>query len=640
MSRPANPTVPSSPRHRVNPIAAILCLLHLCPAATSTSEPALVPVGAMWRYRLNQIGTPPPPPEWIQPDFDDSEWAEGRAGFGTNLGDEVTVLAGTNMVSACFRTRFNLDNPSTIRWLLLRIDFHSGYVAWINGREVARRGPLTDPPSWDETVPFRPRPATEEVDLSPFRDVLRAGTNILAVQIHGYLRPAPALAFNAELRAHFSRGPYIQQVGPHSAHILWRTIVPTTARVEYGIRPDPDQTLETTHLTRQHHIILSNLPPATEIYYRIRIRNEDGEAVSPTASFRTAPETGPVRFAVLGDSGSGTLPQLQVASCLATAQVDLVLHTGDLLYPAFTHALADLRLMSVYETLMRRVPWYPTPGNHDLYGPDLLQPYFDTFALPTNSATGTSHFYSFDFGHVHFVSLFIPTLAPFRNQQPYQIGPDSPQLQWLADDLARTDRPWRIVFFHSPIFHSGGHRYDDYNYNGIQDRLELQAWLLPILTRHGVQAVFSGHDHSYERLAPIRGLHAFVSGGGGYMLYGLTERDPLSQVFQARFHHLECEVNAETLLVRARDRFGIVFDTVTIPRVSPPTLFWLPGPSAPLRLAWNSAPGENYQIQAAPTPTGPWQSLQTIRADDYETTWPVPLNSQEQAGFYRLLWMR
>ena len=83
-----------------------------------------------------------------------------------------------------------------------------------------------------------------------------------------------------------------------------------------------------------------------------------------------------MRFAVVGDSESGTLTQLQVASCLATAAVDLVLHTGDLGYPALSAALADLRCLGVYAPMMRRGAWYPTLGHHELYGPEKLAPYW------------------------------------------------------------------------------------------------------------------------------------------------------------------------------------------------------------------------------------------------------------------------
>ncbi|MCX7867808.1 metallophosphoesterase [Limisphaera sp. VF-2] len=610
-------------------------------ARSPVVDPVLVPVGGVWRFWVNRMGDSGPPERWMAADFDDSAWPAGPSGFGTGLGDEATVLPGTNLVSACFRTRFVLDDPAAVRWLLLRLDYHSGFVAWLNGREVARRGPVSEPPAWDELVPFRGRHATEEWDLTEARTTLVAGTNVLAIQVHAYMQPAPALALVAELRANFSRGPYVQQVEPHRAHLLWRTVVPATAVVEYGPGPDMPWRVEQPELQMAHRIWLTNLPAGAECFYRVRVRAGNDEAVSPTASFRTAPLSGPVRFAVVGDTGSGALPQLQVASCLATAAVDLVLHTGDLGYPAFTRALADLRCLSVYAPMMRRIPWYPTVGNHELYGPELLTPYWEAWSLPTNEVTGTSHFYSFDYGDAHFVSLFVPTLTPFRDHAAFSIEPGSAQWLWLSNDLARTDRPWRVVFLHSPLFHSGGHRFDDFNFNGVEDRLELQAWLLPLLTRFGVQVVFSGHDHSYERLGPVQSVHFFVSGGGGYVLYGLTERDRLSQFFQARFHHLECEVVGDELRIVARDRFGVVFDQAVVPRVAPPTLRWSGVPGPRWQLSWNSAPGQRYELLSASTPQGPWESVATVEAGEYQTSWPVPgPGGTSGAAFFRLRWLR
>jgi 3',5'-cyclic AMP phosphodiesterase CpdA len=219
--------------------------------------------------------------------------------------------------------------------------------------------------------------------------------------------------------------------------------------------------------------------------------------------------------------------------------------------------------------------------------------------MPTNSATGTPHFYSFDHGDVHFASLFVPTVANFADATNYTLGPGSVQLQWLTNDLSATTKPWRIVFMHSPLFTSSLHRGDDYNINGILDRLELQQWLLPVLSQHGVQVVFSGHDHCYERFAPINGVHSFVTGGGGYTLYGLWERDAFSQYFEARFHHLQVTINGDTMRVQAVDRFGVVFDEVVVPRISPPQLRPSLTTSRTLRLEWNAAPGFRYQIETA-----------------------------------------
>ena len=99
-----------------------------------------------------------------------------------------------------------------------------------------------------------------------------------------------------------------------------------------------------------------------------------------------------------------------------------------------------------------------------------------------------------------------------------------------------------------------------------------------MLTRFGVQVVFSGHDQSYERLGPVQGVHFFISGGGGYMLYALTERDSFSRYFESRFHHLECEVQDDELHVLARDRLGGGFDRSVVPRTAPPDAGLVPRP--------------------------------------------------------------
>jgi hypothetical protein len=234
-------------------------------------------------------------------------------------------------------------------------------------------------------------------------------------------------------------------------------------------------------------------------------------------------------------------------------------------------------------------------------------------------------------------------MRDFAGQSPYVLAPGSAQLQWLNNDLAATRRPWRIVFLHCPLFTSALHRADDFNYNGIADRLELQQWLLPVLTQYGVQVVLSGHDHCYERFAPTNGVHCFVTGGGGYSLYAMTQRDALSQRFEQRFHHIVANLRGESLNIQAVDRFGVVFDTATIPRVSPPVLRagWVGDHT--LRLYWNSAPGQRCQLETAATASGPFSDSNLagwpVTATSYQTAFDLDLSgSAGQSGvqFFRV----
>jgi hypothetical protein len=92
---------------------------------------------------------------------------------------------------------------------------------------------------------------------------------------------------------------------------------------------------------------------------------------------------------------------------------------------------------------------------------------------PHQQHDGHCAFLSFDFGHVHFASLCVPTLTLFPELEHLGLGPGRVQWQWLSNDLVFTDRPWHAVFLHCPLFLSGGHRFDDFTFNGVPDRLEL-----------------------------------------------------------------------------------------------------------------------------------------------------------------------
>lgn len=134
-------------------------------------------------------------------------------------------------------------------------------------------------------------------------------------------------------------------------------------------------------LVKSHIITVTGLTPGTRYYYRLRSSDTLGEAVSPLYSFNTAPMSGDLTFAFLGDSGSGWAAQMRVAQVIAGTGADLVLHTGDIVYDRFVPGYADTRLMSVYGAHMQSTPYYFTFGNHDvLYSTD--QYYWTPSAFP------------------------------------------------------------------------------------------------------------------------------------------------------------------------------------------------------------------------------------------------------------------
>lgn len=535
----------------------------------------IAPVGLsdFWRY-LGQRADAPLPDRWQDASFDDSGWYSGPSGFGVTTYGESTRLPSTNgWERVLLRTSFVVGDGPRAGRLSLRADFGGGFVAWINGVEVARRGlpglPGSPIPLQTDAAP-RPAGSAELLDLGPAEGLLRAGTNVLAVQVHADNVYSRWPVFTAELLVGFTRAPYLQNVSSNRAEILFATPPGTAGRVEFGTFPNLDRRVETPPGTR-HLAVLEGLVPGQRLSYRTVLQSPDGPFASDVRSFRTLPLSGPLTVQVIGDSGGADIWQHRVTERMAAEPADLLLHAGDIIYPSFHPGLADIRFLSVQRAVMRQTPGFFAWGNHDLhYG---TAPFLDVLRSPTNDTPASEHlaertipesYYSFDAGDVHFVVLF----QPFVTQ--YLMRPDGAQARWLDRDLAATRKPWRVMISHVPTETSGLHRFDDVNLNGLRDSAEFSAAVIPIARRHGVQLLLAGHDHNYERLTPSEGVTAVVTGGGGGPPYGLRETDPRSAAFLVTYHFTRLRFDGDRLRIQCVDWQGRIQDDTTIHRTPPP----------------------------------------------------------------------
>ena len=563
----------------------LVFLLSLCAfwfqgaASLSAADPiSLARVGDSWRHLPGTAEPSQPTNAWRLPDFDDSAWQFGRSGFSL-MADEATVLFGSSTVSSWyFRKNFLVGDTNLIKWLLLRVDYDDGLVAYLNGQEIARRNLQGDPVSFQQVASqARARGAAEEINVSEWIGQLRNGNNTLALQVHSVSAFDYSLALVPELLANFQRGPMIQNLTDAGAQIIWRTPVPSDTQLWLGTNSLLSEVWLNPIQTNEHVVTLTNLVPGTRYFYRVASgTNVSDRAISPIFSFQSAPPAGAdFSFALLGDSGYGSTAQLQVAQLLQSLNPNLVLHAGDIIYGHFTAGRADTRLLSIYGEQQRSTPYFFTIGNHDLYAHPTLGDldYLDTFYLPTNDATGTEHYYSFDYGDAHFVSLFVPLFSQFPQHilaAPSAENPNgSRQYQWLTNDLARSSKPWKFLFFHVPIRTSSAHRFDDYDANGSIDGEDLQRILLPVVKKYGVQMIMNGHDHAYERFHPVNGMQSIVSGGGGVYLYGLYQQDMASAQFFSVHHCVKVSVSTDSLVLEAVNPSGAVFDRVFYQRRQP-----------------------------------------------------------------------
>jgi predicted phosphodiesterase len=241
------------------------------------------------------------------------------------------------------------------------------------------------------------------------------------------------------------------------------------------------------------------------------------------------------RFVILGDSGNGRAAQRAIAARIANAPMDAILFLGDIAYNSGTYDELQTRFFDIYANLFQRVPVYAAIGNHDNRTQN-GKPFEDAFLFP-----GNGRWYSFDLGDVHFVTL-----------DTTRIGRE--QARWLDADLARTDRKFTVVIGHHPPY-SAARRGPNRGF---------RRWFVPVLNRHKVELVLTGHEHHYERTKPIEGIVYIVSGGGGARLTR-TGWNKHTAVAAPKHHYLVLEAHEDALVVRAIDIDGRVLDTVTVP---------------------------------------------------------------------------
>jgi hypothetical protein len=440
----------------------------------------------------------------------------------------------------------------------------------VNG--VDKTGPLTVPNTggWQSWTTIRKTGVSLSAGAQAVRLVMDANGATNGVGNFNWIRVATPSGVG------ILRGPYLQQVTDLSAIVVWTTRDPGVGQVRYSASGGP--TVSATAETRvfpasqtglasdftQYEARLIGLAPGTLYTYNVFMGGID--ATPGQDVFTTAPRTGggSVRFIAFGDSGVGSTAQNQLAARMATDTFDLALHTGDVAYgnanmvggPSYTQY--DNWLFGVYSSWMRSRPFYPSIGNHD-DEIGFARAYRDVFVLPEEGASATfpdhaERYYSFDYGPVHFVAL--DTELAFLNASRRQA-----QLSWLEADLAATNQPWRVVYFHRSPYSSGAEH---------GSSLEVRQAFAPIFERHRVDLVLSAHDHDYERSIPWRqyvttgGLVTYVvTGGGGAALYPVGASAWTAR--SASYHHYvrvtagECVMTLEAVRID-----GVVFDQSSI----------------------------------------------------------------------------
>jgi hypothetical protein len=236
--------------------------------------------------------------------------------------------------------------------------------------------------------------------------------------------------------------------------------------------------------------------------FRIALLLVGFTAVLPAQDLQLPVKDGSLRFAVIGDAGTGNSEQLEVARQLVAFRgrfpFEFAIMLGDNLYGKERPADYEDKFERPYKPLLDAgVKFYAALGNHD----EPSQRFYKPFNM------NGERYYTFrPKPGVRFFALDSNVM-------------DQKQLDWLDKELAASGSDWKICFFHHPPYSSGGQHGSNEN---LRDQVE------PLFVKYGVSVVFTGHEHFYERTKPQKGITYFIAGSSAKLRRGDIRRSPLT----------------------------------------------------------------------------------------------------------------
>lgn len=259
-------------------------------------------------------------------------------------------------------------------------------------------------------------------------------------------------------------------------------------------------------------------------------------------------EDGSLKFAVIGDSGTGGRQQYEIGERMVEAHklfpFEIVLMLGDNIYGSERPQDFERKFERPYKPLLDAgVKFYAALGNHD----GREQRMYKLFNM------GGELYYTFK--------------APKQDVRFFVLDstyPTPQQLQWLERELENSGEDWKIAYFHHPLYSSGGRH---------GSSVQLREVLEPLFLKYNVSVVLAGHEHFYERIKPQSGILYLTSGGAAKLREGnIRNYSPLTaKGFDTDNHFVLMEISGDELFFQAISRRGETVDSGVWPRRQPPT---------------------------------------------------------------------
>ena len=252
-------------------------------------------------------------------------------------------------------------------------------------------------------------------------------------------------------------------------------------------------------------------------------------------------KNGSLKFVAMGDNGTGDEPEYEIGRQMVTARsrfpFDLVIMLGDNMYGGQSASDFVKKFEQPYAALLAAgVKFQACLGNHDR-PENVNYKYYNM---------NGQRYYTFARGNVRFFALDSTQM-------------DQRQVQWIDSALGDAKEDWKICYFHHPLYSNAARH---------GSSVDLRVLLEPIFVRRGVNVVFTGHDHVYERVKPQKGIYYFVSGSAGQLRRGNMRPNPdeTAAYFDQDQSFMLVEIAGDEMFFETISRTGKTVDSGTVRR--------------------------------------------------------------------------
>jgi hypothetical protein len=355
--------------------------------------------------------------------------------------------------------------------------------------------------------------------------------------------------------------PYLQYVTQDGITVMWETTRPAKGKVQFGETDEFTKTVDGASETKLHEIRLEGLKPEMGYFYKVSATDDQGRTIeSQVSSFQSANlETTPFAFGVIADTQGNPGVCKTLTDMMWMQRPNFFIIPGDLVDSGPNKKHWTEHFFPGLDPIASRVAFFPIIGNHE----QNAKFYYDYVSCPA-----PEYYYTFKYGNAQF----------FMIDSNKECGPDSEQYKWLEAQLAESHATWKFVSYHHPSYSSDEDDYGDM-WKGKSEHGDLRLRPLSNLyDRYGVDIVWNGHIHSYERTWPLvadkpvehKGTIYMVTGGGGG---NLETAGPIKPYFQNNVkhghHYCLVGINGRTLEFKAFDLEGRLFDYMKIDKSMP-----------------------------------------------------------------------